>query len=157
MKRQLVALGAALLLIAALVPPVAATNTPVAVYHGTWQTAGWAGDPVTCPADFFPASVPASGNWNVTILPGGKLAVVHITMFSLGMHIDSWGGKALGDFWTVDSATSNGFHLTLDLTATPYGSTNTFAFDGTTLTFTIAPWVAGPFSCTSAIATGNAR
>lgn len=135
------------LAIALLVPTAAvAADTPVSVYHGTWDSAGWVG----CD---FPSDVPASGNWNVTILPGGRMAAVHITMFALGLHVDSWGGRALGDFWTVDSATSNGFELHIDMTATPYGSWNTFVLEGNTLTFTIAPWS----FCTSATAYGSLR
>jgi hypothetical protein len=135
------------LAIALLVPTAAvAADTPVSVYHGTWDSAGWVG----CD---FPSNVPASGNWNVTILPGGRMAAVHITMFALGMHVDSWGGKALGGLWTVDSATSDSFALDIDLTATPYGSRNTFVLEDSTLTFTIAPW----FYCTSATAHGSLR
>ena len=45
----------------------------------------------------------------------------------------------------------------MDLGA-PYGwPHNTFALDGTKLTFTIAPWVEGPFSCAAAIAYGTTR
>jgi hypothetical protein len=133
------------LAIALLAPTAAlAADKPVAVYHGTWDSAGWVGCDL-------PSNIPASGNWNVTILPGGEMAAVHITMFALGMY--AWGGQAFGSFWTVDSATSNGFALHIDLTATRYGSWNTFVLEGDTLTFTIAPW----FSCTSSTANGTQR
>jgi hypothetical protein len=142
-------------------------TTPVAVYHGTWDTAHWAGSPDTCFFVFL-GDVQASGNWNVTILPGGKQAIVHINMFTttvdpqseepFRVHVDAWGGRALGGTWTVDSLSPDGFALHLDLTGTSMASWNTFVLDDGTLTFTIAPWaVPGVASCDAAIADGLQR
>ena len=141
-------------------------TTPVAVYHGTWSDAQWTGSPDDCFFVFLD-QVQASGNWNVTILPGGTRAAVHMNMFTttvdpqtgelFRVHVDAWGGRALEDFWTVDSFTSNGFVLHLD-TTTPVVSTNTFALADRALTFTISPWaILDVASCTSAIAQGAVR
>jgi hypothetical protein len=134
-----------------LAMPMPATAGTARTYHGTWDTAGWAFDESTCP---LPPSVPATGNWNVTIQQDGRTAVVHSNLFTLGMHVDAWGGHALGDFWTVDAVTPDGFALHLDMTGTPLGSWNTFVLDHGTLTFTISPWIGGPFVCRAAVATG---
>jgi hypothetical protein len=147
------------LAIALLVPAAAlAADTPVAVYHGTWTTAGWHGDPATCPMVWL-GEIQASGNWNVTILPGGTMAVVHITMFTTfpnpdtggdRMKVDSWGGKALGEFWAVTYPTPDSIRLTL--------GPSTFELEAGTLTFTISPWAVPPdISCTAAIAYGTQR
>lgn len=154
-------------LVIALAIPAATmgATTPVAVYHGTWSVAQWTGSANAC---FFVylGEVPASGNWNVTILPGGHQAAVHVDMFStmpdpqtwepFRVHIDAWGGKAFGDFWTVDSVSPDGFALHLDMTNTPMASWNTFVLDHGTLTFTIAPWFIPDVAwCESAVATGQ--
>jgi opacity protein-like surface antigen len=151
-----------LVLVVALALPAAAAADSPRVYHGTWDTAGWTYDPETCP---FPPEVPASGNWNVTIVPGQAMAVVHVTIFSLGMHIDSWGGRTLGEFWTVDSASSTGFALHADVPA--MGNTAaarfTFSLDQGRLTFSIAPWVllnpdgSTLFACAAAVSSGPVR
>jgi hypothetical protein len=142
--------------------PASALADGSQTYHGTWNSAGWAFDPETCP---FPPEVPASGNWNVTMVPGQDMAVVHTTIFALGMHIDSWGGRLFGDFWTVDSATADGFALHRDVPAA--GNTAparfTFVLDHGVLTFAITPWVllnpdgSPMFSCTSATSWGFSR
>ncbi len=160
MRSRLAALSLALALVA-LLPTAALADSPRS-YHGTWASAGWAFDPETCP---FPPEVPASGNWNVTIVPGQQMAAVHITLFALGMHIDSWGGRLYGDFWTVDSATADGFVLHRDVPAV--GNTAaaefTFVLEQGELTFTITPWVllnpdgSTLFACTSATSWGLAR
>ena len=147
--------------LAALLPAAALADSP-RTYDGTWDSAGWAYDPETCP---FPPEVAASGNWNVTIVPGQEMAVVHVTIFSMGMHIDSWGGRLLGDFWTVDSASADGFSLHRDVPAA--GNTAaarfTFVLDQGELTFAITPWVllypdgSPMFSCASATSWGSAR
>jgi hypothetical protein len=164
--------GVLVALAIALVMPTAAlaANPPVAVYHGTWNTAGW----VAIPGDFcpFPPEVTASGNWNVTILPDGKTAVVHITMFTLmpvqdtdlffRLHVGSWGGNSFGQFWTVDPAGPNVFALHMDMGA-PAPSYNTFVFDGTNLTFAITPWTLPEtpdrpaIHCSTAVAVGTVR
>lgn len=166
--RTRIIVGLLALALGSLAPSAAlASDPPVAIYHGTWTTAHWEGAPDECGFVFL-GERPASGNWNVTILPGHHQAVVHMTMFVImpdfatggdyRVHIDSWGGNALGDFWTVDSVSANGFSLYLDLTGTPGGSMNTFALHDGTLTFAISPWVVPPFaSCSAAVATGPQR
>ncbi len=159
-RARMTALVLALALSASL-PALALAGSP-RVYHGTWDTAGWTFDPTTCP---FPAEGPASGNWNVTILPHGTTAVVHVTIFTMGMHIASWGGQAPGDVWTVDQVTADGFALHEDVSATSSTSASTFTFvlEGGRLTFSIAPWVLlNPdgitrFACDAAVSSGPLR
>ncbi len=156
-------------LVIALAIPTAAmgATTPVAVYHGTWSHAQWNGNPSACFFVFL-GQVQASGNWNVTILPGGSKAVVHINLFTttrdpvtgapFRVHVDAWGGRALGDFWMVDSTSSDGFALHLDMTNTPMASWNTFTLDRGNLTFSIAPWFIPDIAwCDAAVANGTQR
>jgi hypothetical protein len=159
MKRILSIAAVATLLSLLVAAPASAAPT----YHGSWESAGWAGDPAMCP---FPPEVPASGNWNVTLMPDGHRAVVHMTMFTATpdrIHVDSWGGMSLGSLWTVDSATAAGFAIHVDVPAR--GNTEaarfTFVLDDGTLTFTIAPWVVqlpfGTVTCEAATAAGPLR
>ncbi|HEY5629280.1 MAG TPA: hypothetical protein VIR16_07190 [Candidatus Limnocylindrales bacterium] len=160
MRSRKIALALALALVAAL--PAASLADSSRTYQGTWASAGWAFDPETCP---FPPEVEATGNWNVTIVPGQEMAVVHITLFSMGMHIDSWGGRRLGSLWTIDSVTADGFRLHTDVPA--MGNTAaarfTFVLDQGRLAFAITPWVllnpdgSTLFSCATATSYGVER
>ena len=166
MRNRIVRSLGALVIALAIPTATMGATTPVAVYHGTWSTAEWTGDPGGCPFVFL-GTVRASGNWNVTILPGGEQASVHIDMFTtttdpvtqaaFRVHVDAWGGRAFGDFWAVDSVAPGGFVLSLDTTS-PATATNTFVLSANDLTFTIAPWIIpGAASCDSAIAHGTVR
>lgn len=139
-----------------LMPASASASPPVSVYHGVWTgNAVFTG--TTCEPPFVAMEV--SGNWNATLKPNGT-GIVHIDMYATLLddsgnvvfgpfQIDSWGGKALGDTWTVTSRSDNGFALYLhDL----YGSDDTFTVAGDTATFTIAPYA---FGCDSAISYGT--